>query len=135
MFVRENVRWVLKARFVDLGRGGCISSVCGGSFGGGGEGAGRFSALGGDEEKVAANAGRASSADFPGSGDEGTSRRRRRRFALGGEERGAASGGRASIVRSSDGGEEGTCKRGRFAGGGEARRVGEGELEAKGRLR
>ena len=131
MLARENVRWVSKARFVVLGRGGWISRDCGVSFGGGEE-AGGFSACG-DEEMVAAIAGRTPPAGLSDGGEEGTSRRRR--FAFGGEERGATAGCRASIVRSSDGGEEGTCNRGRFAVGGEARRVGEGELETKGRLR
>lgn len=131
MFVREYVRWVSKALFEGLGRGGCISSVRGVSCGGGGE-PGGSSALGDDED--GANAGeRAATAGFSGGGEEGTSRRGR--FVLGGEEKGAVAGGRASTGGSSDGGEEGPCSRGRFAVGGEARRVGEGELDAKGRLR
>ena len=53
---------------------------------------------------------------------------------LGGEEKGTIADGRVSIGGSSDGDGEETCKRGRFAAG-EAGRVGEGELESKGRLR
>lgn len=131
MFVREYVRWVSKALLLGLGRGGCISRVLGVSFAGGEE-AGGFSALG-DEEEVATTAGRTSSTDFSDGGEEGTSRRGC--FALGGEEKGAAVGARGLTVRSSSGGEESPCNRGRFAVGGEAGRVGEGELEAKGRLR
>ena len=56
-------------------------------------------------------------------------------FVLGSTEKFSIAGGRVSTSGSSDGGEEGICKRGRFAGG-EACRVGEGELEeAKGRFR
>lgn len=53
---------------------------------------------------------------------------------LGGKERGASVGGRVSTSGSSVGSDEGNSNRGRFAGG-EAFRVGDGELEAKGRFR
>ncbi len=51
------------------------------------------------------------------------------------EERSGVARGRASTGGFWNGGEEGICNRGRFAGDGEVRRVGEGELESKGRLR
>ena len=131
MFAREGVRWVSKALFEVLGRGGCISRVRGVLFRGGEEAGGMFAL--GDEEEGAAAGGRASFAGFSDGAEEGTSRRGH--FVLGGEEKVAVGGGRASTGGSSGGGEEGICNRGRFAFGGEARRVGEGELESKGRLR
>ena len=131
MVEREYVRWVSKALFEVLGRGGCISRVRGVPFGDG-EDAGGFSALG-DEANGATWGGCVSTARFSEGGEEGTSRRGR--FVLGGEEKRSVAGCRASTGWSSDGGEEGTSNRGRFAFGGEACRVGEGELESKGRLR
>lgn len=131
MLARDGVRWVSKALFEVLGRGGWISRVRGGLFGGGEE-AGGVLALG-DEEEGAAARDRALIAGFSDGAEEGTSRRGR--FVLGGEEKVAVGRGRASTGGSSDGGEDGICNRGRFAFGGEARRVGEGELDSKGRLR
>ena len=129
--LRECVRWVSKALFEGLGRGGCISRLCGVSISGGEE-AGGIPALG--NEEVGAAAGNcASSAGFRDGGEEGTSRRGR--FVLGGEDKGVVAGGRAWIGWSSNGDEEGPCNRGRFAVGGEAGRVVDGELEANGRLR
>lgn len=131
MYVREYVRWVSKALFEDLGRGGCISRFRDVLFDGGEE-TGGLSALG-DEEEGAIAGDRVSTAGCSDGREEGTSRSGR--LVLDGEEKGAIVEGRASTDGSSTGGEEGTCNRGRFAAGGEARRVGEGELEAKGRLR
>ncbi len=128
---RDFVRWVLKGRFVVLGRRGCISRTRGVSFGGGEE-AGGVSAFG-DEEVGAAAGDGASTAGFSDGREEGTAGPGR--FVLDREEWSGVARGRASTGGFSVGGEEGICKRGRFAGGGEARRVGEGELESKGRLR
>ena len=96
---------------------------------GGGEEAGGCSALG-DEEVGAAAGDGASTADFLDGAEEGTAGR----SVLDREERSGVARGRASTGAFWDG-DEGICNRGRFAGGGEARRVGEGELESKGRLR
>ena len=54
---------------------------------------------------------------------------------LGGEEWGDVEGGCASTCGFVEGGGEEICNRRRFAAGDEAGRVGEGELESKGRLR
>ena len=124
------MRWVLKAPFEVLGRGGWISRVRGGAFGAG-QGAGGRCALGGEEEG-ASSGDCASAAGF--SDDEVIARRGSPELV--GEEKGkSVAGGRALICGSSYGGEEGTCNRGRFAVGDKAYRVGEGELEAKGRFR
>lgn len=60
---------------------------------------------------------------------------RRGRLVLRGEEEGDVEGGCTSSGGFADGDEEDMCSRGRFAAGDEAGRVGEGELESKGRLR
>ena len=67
--LREGVRWVLKAPFEVLGRGGCISSRSL-SFGGREE-AGGVSALGNEEDGAAAGD-RASNAGILDGGEEGT---------------------------------------------------------------
>ena len=130
MLVREYVRWVSKALFEGFGRGGCISRVRGVSFSGGEDATG-FSALG--EEESAITEDRISAVGFSDGGEEGTSRGGR--FVTGREEKSAVAGSRALSGDSSNNGEEDTCNRGRFALGGEACCVGEGEVEANGRLR
>ena len=125
------MRWVSKALFEVLGRGGWISRFAVG-FPGAGDEAEGFSPPG-DEDEGATAGDCFSPAGSSDGREEGTSRRGR--LVLSDEGKGAVAGGRASTGGSSGGGEEATCNRGRFAAGGEACRVGEGELEAKGRLR
>ncbi len=119
---RDFVQWVEKASFVVLGRGGWISRVRRELIAVEGEVVGGLAAVG-DEE--------AASAGVLEGGEEGTSGGGL--LVLGGEDGGTIAGDCASNGRSSGGGEEETCSRGRFADG-EARCVGEGELESYGRL-
>ncbi len=119
---RDFVQWVEKASVVVLGRGGWISKVCRELVAVEGEVVGGLAAVGDGE---------GASAGILEGGEEGISGGGL--LVLGGEYEGAVAGGRASTGGSSGGGEEEICSRGRFAGG-EARCVGEGELESYGRL-
>ena len=131
--LRPFVRWVLKGSFEGFGWGGWISRVCGVECAGGvEEGGGFWVALDDDEWGARAGCGAASSARLLGGGEEGTSDCGP--SVLGGKGNGAIGGGRFSTAGFSDGVEEEASNRSRFAGG-EACRVGEGELEANGRLR
>lgn len=123
----------MKAPVEVLGRGGWISRGCLVWFGGGGEEAGGIFARFDEEQEGAIRGGWAETAGFLDGGKEGNSKRGS--LVLRGEEWGDVEGGCAWIRGFSEGGGEDSCNRGRFAAGDEAGRVGEGELESKGRLR
>ena len=127
----QYVRWVLKASLEGVGCGGRITSFCQVSEAGRGAAGGFISALCDKEEGVTAERRAASTTGFLGGGREGTSGRGP--FVLGGKVKGAMTEVFIFTDWSSEGGKEASCNRGRFAGG-EACRVGEGELGSSGRL-